>query len=146
MSSPTHAQEALAFSERLRSALDRAGVRPSPTVVAHEFNLRYWGRPITPHTARNWLIGVSMPTQDKLRVLAQWLEAEPDQLRWGPSGQSRALREQGALEARLRHADLELLERYLGLPAEGQKTVREVVLALSKAFASQPPAQRPGKR
>ena len=61
--------ESQAFSERLRKALEAAGVRPSPTLVANEFNLRHWGRSITPHTARNWLLGQALPTQDKLVVL-----------------------------------------------------------------------------
>ena len=61
--------ETQAFAERLRRALDAAGVRPSPTVVANEFNLRHWGRSITPHTARNWLLGQAFPTQDKLCLL-----------------------------------------------------------------------------
>jgi hypothetical protein len=47
-----------AFAERLRQALKGIGVRPSPTLVANEFNLRYWGKSITSHTARNWLLGV----------------------------------------------------------------------------------------
>ena len=50
-----------AFADRLRRALAAAGVRPSPTVVANEFNLRHWGRSITPHTARNWLLGQALP-------------------------------------------------------------------------------------
>ncbi|NCA02772.1 MAG: hypothetical protein EBS87_11545, partial [Sphingomonadaceae bacterium] len=45
--------EAEAFAQRLKKALDSCNVRPSPTIVANEFNLRYWGRSITPHTARN---------------------------------------------------------------------------------------------
>lgn len=136
MPNSTHAQEAQAFSGRLRKALDRAGVRASPTLVAHEFNLRYFGRSITPHTARNWLLGVSIPTQDKLQTLAQWLEVEPNELRFGPSGKGRTLRESSPLEGRLRHADFEMVERYLSLPADGQRTVREVVVGLSAAFAA----------
>jgi hypothetical protein len=143
MPNATHAQEARAFADRLRKALGRAGVRASPTVVANEFNLRYWGRSITPHTARNWLLGVSIPMQDKLRVLAEWLEMEPDELRFGPSGRTRTARENGALEARLRHGDREMLDRYLSLPVDGQKTVREVVLALSVALG--PGKPRPGR-
>ena len=38
---------------------------------------------ITSHTARNWLLGKSSPTQDKLRVLADWLHVSPDELRYG---------------------------------------------------------------
>jgi hypothetical protein len=54
--------ESQQFADRLRSALESAGVRASPTLVANAFNLRYRGRSITPHTARNWLLGKVMPT------------------------------------------------------------------------------------
>lgn len=139
MRNPTHVKEAQAFSERLRKALARAGVRPSPTGVAHEFNLRYYGPAITPHAARNWLVGVSIPQQDKLRALADWLEVEPDELRFGRGSQARTAREAGPLESRLRHVDREMVERYLALPADVQKTVREVVLGLSAAVAKAKP-------
>ena len=43
--------ESQQFADRLRSALESAGVRASPTLVANAFNLRYHGRSITPHTA-----------------------------------------------------------------------------------------------
>jgi transcriptional regulator with XRE-family HTH domain len=75
--------ESQQFADRLRGALESAGVRASPTLVANAFNLRYRGRSITPHTARNWLLGKVMPTQDKLRVLSDWLQVSPDELRFG---------------------------------------------------------------
>ena len=80
---PKVVSESQQFADRLRSALESAGVRASPTLVANAFNLRYHGRSITPHTARNWLLGKVMPTQDKLRVLAEWLQVSPDELRFG---------------------------------------------------------------
>ena len=61
------------FADRLRAALTDAGIRVSATVVANEFNLRYWGEGISSHAARNWLMGVSVPKQDKLMVLSKWL-------------------------------------------------------------------------
>ena len=75
--------ESQQFADRLRGALESAGVRASPTLVANAFNLRYRGRSITPHTVRNWLLGKVMPTQDKLRVLSDWLQVSPDELRFG---------------------------------------------------------------
>ena len=83
MSKASQLIETNAFSERLRLALQGVGVRPSPTLVANEFNLRYWGKSITSHTARNGLLGKSIPPQDKLRVLADWLHVSPDELRYG---------------------------------------------------------------
>jgi len=130
MSTPSETE---AFATRLKQALDGGGVRISPTVVANEFNLRYWGRSITPHTARNWLLGKAIPTQDKLRVLADWLQVSPDELRFGRSGGAVMAAEGSASPATLSMADREMLSRYLGLDVNDRKTVREVVSALSLA-------------
>lgn len=143
MSSST---ETLAFAGRLKSALEAAGIRPSPTVIAHEFNLRFWGRSITPHTARNWLIGNSLPTQDKLRVLAEWLQVAPEELRFGRGpGKLRSQEGEGddQIES-LNLADREMVTRYLTLVPTARRTVREVVIALSVAADIHPnPAARP---
>jgi transcriptional regulator with XRE-family HTH domain len=126
-------KESEAFAQRLRVALESCGVRLSPSVVANEFNLRYWGRSITPHTARNWLMGNSLPTQDKLRVLAEWLQVSPDELRFGnqvaKSKDSASL----AMDGLLNLADREMLSRYLALSVAERKTVRDVVEALTLA-------------
>ena len=128
--------ETQAFAERLRRALEATGVRPSPTVVANEFNLRYWGRSITPHTARNWLLGQSLPTQDKLVVLAEWLQVSPDELRFGKAASAQRLSDADPQFEQLDMADREMISRYLGLPTNDRKTVRDVVAALAIAAAS----------
>jgi transcriptional regulator with XRE-family HTH domain len=111
MSKASQLIETSAFSERLRLALQGVGVRPSPTLVANEFNLRYWGESITINTARNWLLGKSIPTQDKLRVLADWLRVSLDELSYGTltptfRAQGAGFRHphDGAQHARPRHA------------------------------------------
>lgn len=83
--------QAKSFALRLREALQQRGKKPSPTALEREFNLRYRGQPITMHSARKWLLGLSMPTQDKLEVLARWLDVSIDWLRWGgdPDGTTR---------------------------------------------------------
>ena len=55
----------------------------SPTQVAREFNLRYHGDPVTAQTIRKWLAGKALPSQDKIRALAMWLEVTPQWLRFG---------------------------------------------------------------
>ncbi|OYU31953.1 MAG: hypothetical protein CFE39_05805 [Comamonadaceae bacterium PBBC2] len=124
--------ESQAFAQRLRLALESSGIRLSPSFVANEFNLRYWGRSITPHTARNWLMGNSMPTQDKLRVLADWLQVSPDELRFG-SRQDIGSASPGETNEPINLADREMLLRYLALPQSDRKTIRDVVQALSLA-------------
>lgn len=128
MNSPSETE---AFAKRLRQALHSSGVRASPTVVASEFNLRYWGRSITSHTARNWLLGKAFPTQDKLRVLAEWLQVSPDELRFGRSGP--AAKVGVTLSDQASMADREMVSRYEGLDVHDRKTVRDVVIALSVA-------------
>jgi transcriptional regulator with XRE-family HTH domain len=129
--------ESQQFAERLRSALESSGVRASPTVVANAFNLRYQGRSITPHTARNRLLGKVMPTQDKLRVLADWLQVSPDELRFGRTpGKTAVLQMTSGLMA-LELADRELVERYLSLSQSERKTIRDVVSAFVLAKAAE---------
>lgn len=132
--------ESQAFSERLRKALDAMGLRPSPTVVAREFNKRYFGRSITVHTARNWLMGRAMPMQDKLQVLAEWLQVSPDELRFGRQSSRWRMNEADAGLEQLDMADREMLSRYLSLGKAERKTVREVVAAMAQAAALPKPA------
>lgn len=133
MAKATHVSETQGFADRLRRALDSAGIRPSPTLVANEFNLRYWGKSITPHTARNWLLGKSIPMQDKLRVLADWLQVSPDELRYGTPAMMVKLQDRDNESLALNMQDREMLKRYLSLPHENRKTVRDVVTALALA-------------
>jgi transcriptional regulator with XRE-family HTH domain len=72
------------FSERLQQTLRNNHHSPdSPTELAREFNIRFQGRPITVHAARKWLVGEAIPTQDKMRTLADWLMVPIDWLRFG---------------------------------------------------------------
>ena len=80
-------EERAAFSERLRQALSNASYSPrSPTELAREFNHRFQGQSVTMHAARKWLHGESIPTQEKLRALASWLDVPADWLRFGSDG------------------------------------------------------------
>lgn len=78
------ADEKQGFSRRLRESLRRAqvGVRGA-AALAREFNLRYDGTPVTAQAVRKWLSGAALPSQDKLRALALWLEVSPNWLRFG---------------------------------------------------------------
>lgn len=82
----TVSDEKQGFSKRLRESLRRAGApAEGPTEIAREFNLRYHGTPVTPQAVRKWLGAKSLPSQDKLRALAFWLEVSPAWLRFGES-------------------------------------------------------------
>ncbi len=80
----TSTDERHQFSERLQQALRSAEYSPdSPTQLAREFNARFTGQPVTVHAARKWLMGESIPTQEKLRSLAKWLNVTAEWLRFG---------------------------------------------------------------
>lgn len=95
-------------------------MRISPTFEANEFNLRYWGPSVTPHTARNWLMGKSIPTQDELRF---------GQVAKVPKGSENMDFWKGDLNM----ADREMLTRYMSLSVQDRKVAREVVAALQVA-------------
>src|SRR5262252_4321303 len=80
----TIADEKLSFSKRLKEAMRKARTESeSPTRIAREFNLRFDGDPVTAQAVRKWLDGRALPSQDKVRALASWLEVSPQWLRFG---------------------------------------------------------------
>jgi hypothetical protein len=117
------------FADRLRAALKDAGVRVSATVIANEFNLRYWGEGISSHAARNWLMGVSVPKQDKLMILSKWLKISPEGLLFG-TPPPRSIDENMKVDP-MSLVDQQLVSRYLGLDPDHRRVVRDVVEGLS---------------
>lgn len=135
MSKASKQIENQAFADRLQQSLRGVGIRPSPTQLANEFNLRYWGESVTITTARNWLQGKSIPTQDKLRVLADWLHVSADELRFGTMAPILNAKDSGTDLSALTMQDRDMLTRYLTLSIEDRKTVSSVVMALAVAGA-----------
>lgn len=120
------------FSERLRQALRKAARVASPTGVANAFNLRFWGRPVSVYAVRKWLMGASMPTQDKLTVLAEWLSVEPHWLRFGTeTAQTRVHAAQ--IQARHSAQDNAFLEQFYRLNEGHRQAVKAMMIALQKA-------------
>ena len=133
MSNASQLIETTGFADRLRLALKGVGIRPSPTLVANEFNLRYWGKSVTSNTTRNWLLGKSIPMQDKLRVLADWLHVSADELRYGTLAPTFKSKEAGTDMSQLTMQDRDMLARYMTLSLADRKTVCDVVVALALA-------------
>lgn len=80
----TLGDEKQGFSKRLREALRRTRIDiDSPTHIAREFNLRYQGDPVSTQAVRKWLAGRALPSQDKIRALALWLDVPSHWLRFG---------------------------------------------------------------
>lgn len=121
------------FAERLHAAMQAAGYEQRPSILEREFNLRYWGRPITFQAASSWLTGKSVPAQEKLEVLAEWLRIEPQALRFGDAAVARIREKRGEWEMALKGEEREVLQAYLELPIEQRKIIREIIMAFVKA-------------
>lgn len=122
------------FAERLRDAMQAAGYQAKPSVLEREFNLRYMGKPMTLHGVRRWLLGESLPRQDKLEALAEWLRIPPQELRYGTEIEERVKQERARWDEGIGYQERETLETFLRLPAPQRKVVREVILAFAQAF------------
>jgi len=75
--------ESKSFAARLQHQLALRGRPISPTQLARDFNLRWRGTPVSTNAARNWLHGPTLPTMDKIQVLAKMLGTSAEWLRWG---------------------------------------------------------------
>ena len=115
------------FAERLAIAIDSKGLKQSPTVIANLFNSKYEGRLITPHTARNWLLGKALPTQDKMVCLAKILDTSPEQLRFGRSSEKTLMADFDGVQTEVANVDQQFFKRYLALTETQRRVVRDVV-------------------
>ncbi|WCM87798.1 XRE family transcriptional regulator [Acidovorax sp. NCPPB 3576] len=123
------------FAEKLRQAMVAAGYEPKPSVLEREFNTRHWGKPMTLHGVRRWLLGETMPDARKLITLAEWLRMPVQELAFGtPTPQARE--EAARWHVGLGYEDRELFETYLKLPVPKRRLAREVILAIAKAHAA----------
>jgi transcriptional regulator with XRE-family HTH domain len=125
------------FAQRLRSAMLAAGYDPKPAVLEREFNTRHWGKPMTLHGVRRWLLGETMPDYKKLVTLAQWLNTTVADLCDEGNMPHRVQERQPQWHAGLGYQDRELFDIYLRLPVPKRRLVRDVILAVSRAHAAE---------
>ena len=130
------------FARRLREAMVAAGYEAKPAVLEREFNQRYWGKAVTLHGVRRWLLGETFPAQDKLLVLAEWLGLEPQALRFGDEVTRNVRARRKRWEEGIGYAEREVFEAFLRLPVPQRKTVREVILAFARAYPATPGATK----
>jgi hypothetical protein len=121
------------FAQRLAAAMEAAGYVPRPAVLEREFNTRYWGKPMTLHGVRRWLLGDTLPPQDKLLVLAEWLGVQPQDLRFGAELPRRVEQRRATWELGVGYEEREVFEAFLRLPVPQRRVVREVILAFARA-------------
>ena len=137
--------EKLEFSNRLREAIVNAGYAASPSVLEHEFNLRWYGRSISNQAAWSWLNSRSMPTQDKVQVLAEWLKIEPEVLRFGEAVRHSVRVQRDRWEQGIGYLERETFDAFLQLPAPQRKLIREVILTFAKVHGAGTPGANDSK-
>jgi hypothetical protein len=122
------------FAFRLRQAMERSGYAPRPSVLEREFNTRYWGKPMTLHGVRRWLRGETMPSNDKIKVLAEWLGEAPQDLGFGEGSVMKVVVEerQDRWGQSYGYQDRELMEAFQSLPVAQRRLVREVILTFAR--------------
>jgi transcriptional regulator with XRE-family HTH domain len=125
------------FAERLKKAMVKAGYKPQPAVLERNFNLNYYGKPITLHGVRKWLIGESIPPYDKIIALAGMLNIPPDELTFGLEIKTTIKEKRARWEEGIGYQEREVFEAFLALPAPQRKIVREVIQTFAKAFPAE---------
>jgi transcriptional regulator with XRE-family HTH domain len=131
--------EKIEFSNRLRDAMVNAGYAASPSVLESEFNLRWYGRSISNQAAWGWLNNRSIPTQEKLQVLAEWLKVEPQVLRFGDAVRNSIQQQKQRWDEGIGHLERETFDAFLKLPAPQRKIIREVILTFAKLYEKPEP-------
>lgn len=103
-------------------------IKHSPTVLANLFNGEFNGKAVTPHSARNWMLGNVFPTQDKLEHLAKILDSSAEYLRYGRhSEKTFVINNDDGSETELTSSQQQFLRRYLQLTKPQQRIVNEMV-------------------
>ena len=116
------------FAARLEVAMAAKSIKHSPTVLAKLFNSVFDGKAVTIITVRNWILGKSTPTQDKLVVLAQLLDTSAEQLRYGRhSEKTLTLMNADGSETLLTKSQQQLVRKYISLSKAQQRLVSDLV-------------------
>lgn len=119
------------FRDRLQRALRDEHLPARPSAFARGFNLRADGASVTPHAARKWLVGDAIPTQERIVILAKWLNVNAAWLRFGAADNSE-LPDARALAESLTQDETDLVRAVIGLSKPAQAVVHELVHALRR--------------
>lgn len=121
------------FARRLCEAMQAAGYEAKPAVLEREFNLHYYGKPMTLHGVRRWLRGETLPTHDKIVTLAKWLRIPPEQLSYGLEIGQAVKEQRKRWDDGIGYQEREIIEAFLSLPVPQRRVLREVIEAFVKA-------------
>ena len=116
------------FAARLEQAMSAKSIRRSSTVLANLFNTEFDGKAVTIPTVSNWMHGWTMPTQDKLLVLAKLLGTSAEHLRYGRNWEKTlTLLNADGSETELTNTQQQLVRKYIMLSTIQQKLVSDLV-------------------
>jgi hypothetical protein len=120
------------FAERLEQAMTSKSIRQSSTVLANLFNSVFDGKAVTIPTVSNWMHGFTMPTQDKLVVLAELLNTSAEHLRYGRNSEKTlTLQNKDGSEIELTSSQQQLVRKYIMLSASQQRLVSDLVAEIA---------------
>ncbi len=116
------------FAARLEQAMSAKSIRRSSTVLTNLFNSVFDGKAVTIPTVSNWMHGLTMPTQDKLVVLAKLLDTSAEHLRFGRHSEKtlKMLNADGS-ETELTSSQQQLVRKYISLNKVQQRLVSDLV-------------------
>jgi hypothetical protein len=116
------------FAARLEQAMSAKSIRRSSTVLTNLFNAEFDGKAVTIPTVSNWMHGLTMPTQDKLVVLAELLDTSAEHLRYGRNSEKTlTIQNADGSETQLTNTQQQFIKHYLALNSVLQKLVSDLV-------------------
>lgn len=107
-----------------------AGYQPLASVLVNEFNPRADGAAVSVYGARKWLTGTAFPTQERLLILARWLNVSAQWLRYGEGKSDDCVAANDAVM--LPREEVLLLNDFRLLDERSKQVVRELVASLIK--------------
>ena len=116
------------FAARLEQAMSAKSIRRSSTVLANLFNAEFDGKAVTIPTVSNWMHGLTIPTQDRLLVLAELLDTSAEHLRFGRNSEKTlTIQNADGSETELTASQQRLVRKYIMLSASQQRLIGELV-------------------
>lgn len=124
--------ESIQFANRLAEAMKAKQIKHSPTSLQRLFNESFEGKQVTPHTVRNWMLGKTLPTQDKLVCLAKLLGTSSEYLRFGTeNGKTFVITNDDGTTNELNNQQQQFVKQYLTLNLTQQQLVNDLVSEIS---------------
>ena len=121
------------FAQRLITAMQAKGYDAKPSILEREFNLRHNGKPVTLYGVRKWLLGMSMPSSDKLLTLAKWLDVPPEELAFEKDIKKAIAQREARWQQEIGYKDKDIVDAFLALTGAAASVVPTVLIFLARA-------------